>query len=228
MGFHDRAAAQGDRHVIFSSSNQVDRRPDSAYAKGKLAGEEMLAGIAGSNGCKVSLFRIANVYGPGSRPFYNSVVATFCWYAAAGRGGELPIHGDGSQVVEFVPVGEVVEILCSSLDQAEPLRRGEIPGQAFSVRELGETITDPEKRVAHLWRLSVPTAIIPMKTARTPADARQKSDGKATLCTLLERAPTCSRPEFLSRGRPGASEAASCAPTRRAGAEGRCSPAIAR
>ena len=143
------AAAKGDRHVILSSSNLVVRRPDSAYAKGKLAAEEMLAGIAGSNGCKVSLFRIANVYGPGSRPFYNSVVATFCWYAAAGRGGELPIHGDGSQVVEFVPEGEVVEILCSSLDQAEPLHRGEIPGQAFSVRELGETITDPEKRAAH-------------------------------------------------------------------------------
>ena len=145
----ESAAAQGDRHVILSSSNLVARRPDSAYAKGKLAGEEMLAEIAGSNGCKVSLFRIANVYGPGSRPFYNSVVATFCWYAAAGRGEELPIHGDGSQVVEFVPVGEVVEILCSSLDQTEPLHREEISGQEFSVRELGETITDPEKRAAH-------------------------------------------------------------------------------
>jgi UDP-2-acetamido-2,6-beta-L-arabino-hexul-4-ose reductase len=145
----ESAAALGDRHVIFSSSNLVLRRPDSAYAKSKLAGEEMLAGIAGSNGCKVSLFRIANAYGPGSRPFYNSVVATFCWYAAAGRGGELPIHGDGSQTVEFVFVGEVVEVLSSSLEQVEPLRRAEIPGEAFSVRELGETITDPERRAAH-------------------------------------------------------------------------------
>jgi UDP-2-acetamido-2,6-beta-L-arabino-hexul-4-ose reductase len=127
----------------------VVRRPDSAYAKSKLAGEEALAAIAGSNGCKVSLFRIANVYGPGSRPFYNSVVATFCWYAAAGRGEDLPIHGDGSQVVEFVPVGEVTDILCATLDQKEPLHRGEIPGEAFSVRELGETITDPAKRAAH-------------------------------------------------------------------------------
>ena len=145
----EAAAALGDRHVIFSSSNLVVRRPESAYAKSKLAGEEMLAGIAGSNGCKVSLFRIANVYGPGSRPFYNSVVATFCWYAATGRRGELPIHGDGSQVVEFVPVGEVVEILSASLDQAEPLHQAEIPGEAFPVRELGETICDAKKRAAH-------------------------------------------------------------------------------
>jgi UDP-2-acetamido-2,6-beta-L-arabino-hexul-4-ose reductase len=97
----------------------------------------------------VSLFRIANTYGPGSRPFYNSVVATFCWYAAAGRSEEFPIHGDGSQVVEFVPVGEVVEFLAASVEQTEPLRREEIPGTAFSVRELGETIADPRKRAEH-------------------------------------------------------------------------------
>jgi UDP-2-acetamido-2,6-beta-L-arabino-hexul-4-ose reductase len=145
----EAAAAKGDRHIVFSSSNLVIRRPESAYARSKLAGEEMLAGIAGSNGCRVSLFRIANVYGPGSRPFYNSVVATFCWYAAAGRSGELPIHGDGSQVVEFVPVEEVVEALSASLDQAEPLRRAGISGEAFSVRELGETVSDPKKRAAH-------------------------------------------------------------------------------
>jgi UDP-2-acetamido-2,6-beta-L-arabino-hexul-4-ose reductase len=145
----ESAAALGGRHVIFSSSNLVVRRPESAYAKGKLAGEEMLAEIAGSNGCKVSLFRIANVYGPGSRPFYNSVVATFCWYAALGRSEELPIHGDGSQVVEFVPVGEVIEILGACLDQVKPLHRAEIPGEAFSVRELGETICDAKKRAAH-------------------------------------------------------------------------------
>jgi len=145
----EAAKAVGGRHVVFSSSNLVTRRPQSAYAKSKLAGEEMLAEIAGSNGCKASVFRVANTYGPGSRPFYNSVVATFCWYAAAGRCDELPIHGDGSQVVEFVPVGEVVEILGACLDQVEPLRRGEIAGEAFSVRELGETICDPKRRAAH-------------------------------------------------------------------------------
>ena len=109
----------------------------------------MLAGIAGSNDCKVSIFRIANTYGPNSRPFYNSAVATFCWYVAADRGGELPIHGDGSQVVEFVPVGEVVEILTASIEQEEPLRHSQIRGEAFSVRELGETIRDPQKRAAY-------------------------------------------------------------------------------
>jgi UDP-2-acetamido-2,6-beta-L-arabino-hexul-4-ose reductase len=145
----EAASALGGRHIVFSSSNLVVRRPDSAYAKSKLAAEETLAGIAGTNGCKVSIFRIANTYGPGSRPFYNSVVATFCWYAAAGRCGELPIHGDGSQVVEFVPVGEVVETLSASLEQVEPLQRAEISGGAFSVRELGETISDPKKRAAH-------------------------------------------------------------------------------
>jgi UDP-2-acetamido-2,6-beta-L-arabino-hexul-4-ose reductase len=145
----ESAAALGGKHIILSSSNLVVRRPESAYARSKLSSEEIVAAIGGTNGCKVSLFRIANTYGPGSRRFYNSVVATFCWYAAAGRCGELPIHGDGSQVVEFVPVGEVVEILSACLDQVETLRRAEISGREFSVRELGETISDPKKRAAH-------------------------------------------------------------------------------
>ena len=55
----EAAESLGGRHILFSSSNLVVRRPESAYAKSKLAGEEMLAGIAGSNDCKVSIFRIA-------------------------------------------------------------------------------------------------------------------------------------------------------------------------
>jgi UDP-2-acetamido-2,6-beta-L-arabino-hexul-4-ose reductase len=145
----EESASLGGRHILFSSSNLVIRRPESAYAKSKLAAEEMLSEIAGSNGCKVTIFRIANTYGPDSRPFYNSVVATFCWYAAQERCGELPIHGDGRQVVEFVPVGEVAENLTASIEQEEPLRRSEIRGQAFSVRELGDTICDPQKRAAY-------------------------------------------------------------------------------
>jgi UDP-2-acetamido-2,6-beta-L-arabino-hexul-4-ose reductase len=145
----EESASLGGRHIVFSSSNLVVRRPESAYAKSKLAGEEILAGIAGSNGCKVSIFRIANTYGPNSRPFYNSVVATFCWYAAAERCDELPIHGDGSQLVEFVPVGEVVEILTASIEQEETLKRSQIRGEEFSVRELGDTICDPQKRAAY-------------------------------------------------------------------------------
>ena len=135
----------GGKHIIFSSSNLVYRRPECAYAKSKLAGEEMFEKIAGSNGCKVTIYRIANTYGPGTRPFYNSVMGTFCWYAAKGLCDQLPIHGDGTQEVEFIPVEEVVNHLIKSIDQYEDLRRDDIRGKVFSVIGLAEVICDPEK-----------------------------------------------------------------------------------
>ena len=142
----ETAEELGDRHIIFVSSNVIERRPDSAYARSKLAGEERLAKLAGVKGCKATILRLANVYGPGGLPFYNSVVATFCWYAAQGRGGEIPMHGDGSQETDYVPVDEVVKALLGARKQREALTKQDVKGKTFSVKGLAETICDPAKR----------------------------------------------------------------------------------
>ncbi len=142
----DAAEELGDRHIIFASSNLIERRPNSAYAKSKLAGEERLAALAGVAGCKVSILRLANVYGPGSLPFYNSVVATFCWYAAQGMCDQMPIHGDGSQEIEFVPVDTVVEALIDSSNQQQSYEKREVGGETFSVRKLADVVCDPGRR----------------------------------------------------------------------------------
>ncbi|MGF6849503.1 UDP-2-acetamido-2,6-beta-L-arabino-hexul-4-ose reductase [Chitinophaga sp. W3I9] len=63
-------------HVIFSSSTQEER--DNLYGKSKKAGRELLQQWAATSGAKFTGMVIPNVFGPFGKPFYNSVVATFC------------------------------------------------------------------------------------------------------------------------------------------------------
>lgn len=49
-----------------------------------------------------------NVFGPGARPFYNSVVATFCWQVASGKN---PSVYDPEAEVELIYIDRLVEIL---------------------------------------------------------------------------------------------------------------------
>jgi UDP-2-acetamido-2,6-beta-L-arabino-hexul-4-ose reductase len=143
------AARHGTRHVIFSSTKQILRNPGSSYAISKIGAEEALCAIAGINRCSVTIVRLPNVYGPGCKPFYNSVIATFCWYEASGLGDRMPIIGDGSQKADYVPIDSVIETLVHSISFADPLNRIDVTGETFSVRQLADIIHDPEKRKQH-------------------------------------------------------------------------------
>jgi UDP-2-acetamido-2,6-beta-L-arabino-hexul-4-ose reductase len=63
-------------HVIFASTTQRDRT--NGYGRSKKYGEEQLRKWAARYGGRVTVLVIPNVYGAGCRPYYNSVVATFC------------------------------------------------------------------------------------------------------------------------------------------------------
>ena len=62
--------------IIFSSSTQEER--DNHYGKSKKDGRLHLEQWAKTNNSSVSTLIIPNVYGPFGKPFYNSVVSTFC------------------------------------------------------------------------------------------------------------------------------------------------------
>lgn len=143
------AAVLGNRHIIFPSSNFIIRHPDNPYSVGKMAVEKMLNDISGYEGTKVSIFRIPNTYGTFSFPFHVSVVATFCWYVANGRDDEITISGDGSQVVEFIPVRNVVNYLADALRQSDSFTITEIHGEAISIKELALIVKDPDKRAEY-------------------------------------------------------------------------------
>jgi len=63
-------------HILFSSSTQETR--GNLYGNSKKEGAELFAAWAEKNHAVFSHFVIPNVFGPFSRPYYNTVVATFC------------------------------------------------------------------------------------------------------------------------------------------------------
>ena len=63
-------------HIIFSSSTQEER--NNAYGRSKREGRILLEEWAAKNGIPFTGIVIPNVFGPFGRPFYNSVVSTFC------------------------------------------------------------------------------------------------------------------------------------------------------
>lgn len=63
-------------HIIFSSSTQEVN--DNLYGKSKRIGRELLVKWSIENNASLTGMVIPNVFGPFGKPFYNSVVATFC------------------------------------------------------------------------------------------------------------------------------------------------------
>lgn len=90
-------------HLIISSSTQEER--DNLYGKSKRHGRKLLSDWANQNNGRLSGLIIPNVFGPFGQPFYNSVVATFCYQIARGEIPKIDVDGD----LKLIYVGELVE-----------------------------------------------------------------------------------------------------------------------
>ncbi len=97
--------------IIFSSSTQATR--DNDYGRSKLAAENVLTEYQRETGNPVAIYRLPNVFGKGSRPQYNTVVATFCHNIA--RKQDIQVN-DPSVDLTFVYIDEVVRCLIRHLD----------------------------------------------------------------------------------------------------------------
>jgi len=77
-------AASGEHPLlIYSSSMQAYK--DTIYGISKRNAEQLIADAGKAHSIPYEVLRITNVFGPGCRPFYNSVVATFCHQIARGE-----------------------------------------------------------------------------------------------------------------------------------------------
>ncbi len=92
-------------HVLFSSSTQEEK--DNLYGKSKKEGRKLLIAWAATANANITGMLIPNVFGPFGKPFYNSVVATFCSQIAKGETPE--IHIDGS--LKLIYVNELVQTI---------------------------------------------------------------------------------------------------------------------
>ena len=96
-------------HILFSSS--IQEEADNLYGKSKLLGRELLQNWSEQTGAKVTGFIIPNVFGPFGKPFYNSVIATFCHQLAH---GETPTINVDTQV-KLIYVNELVELFWKAI-----------------------------------------------------------------------------------------------------------------
>ena len=124
------AAARTGAQVIFSSSGGAGYGecpgpvaedfpflPLSPYGIAKKCGEEYLAGWNRIHGTSHVALRFANVYGPRQDSgLEGGVVAIFLERLAAGE--ETVIFGDGTQVRDFVYVGDIIDSLLATVGRA--------------------------------------------------------------------------------------------------------------
>lgn len=118
-----------DTRIVFASSSQVYKRgkntikeshatePESLYGISKKASEDLIR----ISGLKHIILRLSNVYGPGCRPDYNSVIATFCDRAV--RRLPLTIDGNGKQGRDFIYIDDVVRALVEAGTKKQTSRR---------------------------------------------------------------------------------------------------------
>lgn len=116
--------------VIFASSQQTIWNPNSEYGFTKILEEEIIKKTT-----KWCIFRIPNVYGPNGRPFYNSVVATFCYQLS--KGEQVTIH-DPSVKREFIYIDDLIQELLSPEFNSYKSLQGEI----LSIGEIYSLLTD--------------------------------------------------------------------------------------
>ncbi len=96
-------------HVLFSSSTQI--LLDNPYGRSKKQGEKLLEEWSKANNAPVSILVIPNVFGDRGRPFYNSVVATFCHLLTHNGKPEVQVDKEMS----LIYINELVEIFCNKI-----------------------------------------------------------------------------------------------------------------
>ncbi len=106
-------ALQGYPRVLYFASTTHDTLKDLPYHRSKRDGRAL---FESSGMYPVITLRMANVFGPGSRPFYNSVVSTFCRIAADGG---TPEKVDNA-MLELIYIDELTDTICGLLEKTAP------------------------------------------------------------------------------------------------------------
>jgi UDP-2-acetamido-2,6-beta-L-arabino-hexul-4-ose reductase len=130
----------GDKYVVFASSQYVVRHPEAPYSIGKIAAERALLEVGNERGCNALVVRLPNVYGPGGVPFYNSVVATLCWWKVNRPNTAYPLSGDIDALIEFIDVYRVADDLVNYALRPPSTGIETVSGRRLTVRQLVDAI----------------------------------------------------------------------------------------
>jgi UDP-2-acetamido-2,6-beta-L-arabino-hexul-4-ose reductase len=203
------ARAKTNPVVVLASSTQA--LLDNPYGISKRHAEKAVEGLAKGGGRAV-IFRLPNVFGPGCRPNYNSVVATFAHNAA--RGFPLEIH-DPTRELTLAYVHDVARAMLD-LIQTPPSKgnaeyRDVSPVFRTTLRELATALTAFRHSRSDAAAPGVSDAFGRKLYATylsylNPDDfsynLRAKTDDRGVLAEFLKSATAGQL--FISRTRPGA------------------------
>ena len=90
-------------HLVFSSSTQIEKR--TVYGDSKVECSRRFQAWADSCGALFTNLVLPNIFGEGGKPFYNSVVSTFCHQFAHQQEPRIMVDAD----VEFLHAGELAQ-----------------------------------------------------------------------------------------------------------------------
>ena len=126
---------------------EMTARPTSPYGASKLMLEGYLSAYSSAFGLSTAALRFSNIYGP--RSFHKgSVVAHFFKQVLAGE--PLVVYGDGSQIRDYLYVGDLVEAIGVAMDSdaqgAYQLGSG-IPTSLNRLIEVMRTVTGRDLEV---------------------------------------------------------------------------------
>lgn len=123
--------------IIFLSSFQVYSEK-SLYGLSKKFAEELIEHYAKNYSIKGIVLRLSNIYGPGCKPFYNSVIATFVNLIKKNKA--LEVNGDGSQKRDYLYIDDVIDAILSSIKERQQREKIEYfdicSGKLTSLKEI--------------------------------------------------------------------------------------------
>ena len=99
-------------NIIFTSSIQANK--NNAYGRSKLKAEKILLKYKKETKAKVIIYRLPNIFGKWSKPFYNSVVATFCFNSA--RNKKINIS-DKDKVIKLFYIDDLIKDFIGKIRQ---------------------------------------------------------------------------------------------------------------
>lgn len=137
--------------LVYANSTHIER--DTAYGRGKRRAAQHFEQWAGDKGACFTNLVLPHVFGEFGRPFYNSVVSTFCHQLAAQERPEIQVDGD----LELVHAQDVAARCLAALESSASgtVRMGGAPMKVSALlvrlRELCDTyrgqclpdVTDP-------------------------------------------------------------------------------------
>ena len=190
--------------IVFSSSREVygevdqvpvaeDRplNPKNAYGASKVAGEVYCRVFQNTYGLDVSVLRLANVYGPGDS---DRVIPI--WLDRARRGEDLELYG-GTQVLDFVPVGLVVEALRRAAERS-------LGGQPVNVGSgVGTTLYDLAARIQALSGAAIGLRVLPARAVEVTRFVADVSRMRALLGLEPPADPLVALPDLWDAVRRG-------------------------